>query len=157
MKYIRYILFGGQVRLDGGSIDLPPVNFKPHALSLLVLALAALLAAPLVFVQSPVGVIPYASPPGFASARPASQYSQAFTYTILSVLESGFDGQFPKGMPQPQGLGWLIFVSAWLLAFNAATVAAFVMGVKRLYDNYQTYAGRLRNVGILQDLSRPGE
>lgn len=145
MQYLKYILFGGQVWLAGPVAQRPPVNFKRGAVRLILMGLFAYLLAPLLFVQSPIGFIPYTDTGEFSNLSHFSQYLHSLTFNTISISKSFVVGEgFPPEIPKPQGLGWRIFVSLSLLALNGLTAITLSVGAKRIYDNYQTYAEGLK-------------
>lgn len=142
MKYCKYIFLGGQLKrsAEGSPVQLAPVNFEKGGVKLLLIAVALMLIAPLLFVQSSVGIIPYENPKGFTDLSAFYQYLHSLTFNLISVLKSFLtkDG-FPPDMPKPQGLVWQFLVSISVLFLNGVAAFTLVSGAKKIFENYQAY------------------
>lgn len=142
--YLKKIIFGGRIEPQGNVAQRPPVNFKPGATKNFLIGFVALLIAPLLFVESNIGIIPFKYPEGFIEASMAHQYLQAIAFNSINVLgQLLMGGGFSPEIPMPKGLAWQFLASLVLLLLNFVTLTFMILGGKKIYDNYQTFKRRI--------------
>ncbi len=140
---LKFVIFGGQKRLDesAGGAKIPPINYQKGAWQILLFPLLPLIV-PLLFVQSPLGFIQYATPKGYSEMHMWEQYTHCLPHAIISTSKAMFgpDG-FPPELPKPIGF-YAVLVSVVYAAAIAGAAYGLLRGIWIFSANYNTYKRR---------------
>lgn len=88
MSHLKRIIFGGNIDAHGEIGEFPAVNYSKGALKFVARGLFAIFVAPLLFVESDYGFIPYGYLEGFTDTGFPNQYLQALSFNLINIIGS---------------------------------------------------------------------
>jgi len=134
---LRRILFGGPHTTRLNQEDEKTVHFKKNVLVLLVLGTALYASAPLMFIPSRLGCIPYEYG-DFREMNRLEQYQYVLRHnlTILVKFVRPLDEHAKRTLPRPpEDSLWSEFVFVALFVVDGLCVVGLSIGIKRLFQN----------------------